>query len=112
MQLDLRVGRATAQAGDAAVLASRRNACPWREVRISGKRPARSGRERGADPRLVEFGERRVAVVEHLLRIELDPPRGRREAFGHAVTAFGILPVARDDRRADAARPGAERLEA
>ena len=81
-------------------------------VRTSGKRAARSGRATGPIGGSDEIGQRRVAVIEERLRVELDLARRRREAARRAVrVGLGMLGVAGLQRHAHAARGGAQLLQ-
>src|SRR5690606_32168807 len=110
MDLHLRIACAASEACDAAMLR-------LAEMRVLGR--GENEREAGGeigprprrDPRLLEVGQGHVSIFEHLFRIELDPPRRRPEACGHAVARLGIFSMARLHRRTDAARFGAQGLE-
>ena len=80
-------------------------------VRTSGKRAARSGARDRADLRLLEVGQRRVAVIEEGFRIELDLARRRGETARIAVRiGLGVFGVARPQRHAQAAGGGTQLL--
>ena len=82
------------------------NHSDFAQVRTSGKRSARSGRERGLIPRFVEGWQRRVAGGQERLRVQLDLAGGRAEP-----ARCRVLAVAGRQRHPDAGRVGTQLLE-
>src|SRR5262249_25210888 len=112
MQLDLRIGSAFAKARELAMLslAEQRRLGARQDQR---KTRRQIGPRHRADPRLVELWQRRVAMLQKGLRVDLDLARGSgkaaRCAIGVKLRVFG---VAGFERQPTPAGVGAQLLEA
>ena len=100
MELDFGVRRAPAEARQAAVLAFAERKCSWRRSGSAGS--ARRGPAGArAHQRLREVGQRRVAVVEQRLRVELDLARSACRSRGrrHLVSTANLRWLGLERRR-------------
>jgi len=103
VQLDHRVGHRAPQPRQVAVLAvaELRHLGRGQHQRVALRQVGAAERPHR---RLLELGQRRVAMLEEALGVDLNAPGGRREARRRAArTVAGILAVARLERHAHAA---------
>src|SRR5215468_10084187 len=111
MQIDLRIRSAFAKARELAML------CLAEQRRLGARQNQRKTRRQigprdRADPRLVELWQRRVAMLQKCLRIEINLARGggepARRASGVKLRVFGVTGY---ERKPNSAGVGAQLLE-
>src|SRR4030095_17013468 len=107
---DLRIAGTPAKARERAMLAlaELRGLGAGQDQRIT---LGQVGPREGTDQRLLVLRQRRVAVLEERLGVQLDLPCGRREAARYAVLLLGVLAIACLERHPHPARVFPERVE-